>query len=40
MIHREIPLNINLNINNERQDCKNRYRWGVVVGGERVNEAY
>jgi hypothetical protein len=21
-IHRETPLNINLNINNERQDCK------------------
>jgi hypothetical protein len=21
-IHREIPLNINLEINNERQDCK------------------
>jgi hypothetical protein len=24
-MHTETPLNINLNINNERQDCKNRY---------------
>jgi hypothetical protein len=36
-IHRETPLNINLNINNERQD----YKIGTVggtSGRERVNE--
>jgi hypothetical protein len=34
-------VNINLNINNERQDCKigTVYVWdGVLVGGDRVNE--
>jgi hypothetical protein len=28
-IHRETPLNIDLNINNKRQDCKT----GTVCGG-------
>jgi hypothetical protein len=31
-------LNINLNINNEKQDCKIGAVGGVVVGGERGNE--
>jgi hypothetical protein len=31
--HRETPLNINLNINNERQDCKiGIVCWGVTYG--------
>jgi hypothetical protein len=32
-------LNINLNINNERQDYKTGTLWGVPVGRRRVNEA-
>jgi hypothetical protein len=35
----EAPLNINLNINNERQDCKIGTAWGGSTGGgERVKE--
>jgi hypothetical protein len=36
-IHRETPSNINLNINNERQDCNIGIVWGVLVAGG-VNE--
>jgi hypothetical protein len=34
-IHQETPLNIDLEINNEREDYKMGIVWG---GGERVNE--
>jgi hypothetical protein len=37
-IHRETPLNINLNINNERQDCDIGIVWGGTSGKGRVNE--
>jgi hypothetical protein len=32
------PLNISLNINSERQDCKIGTVRGVLVGGRMVNE--
>jgi hypothetical protein len=32
------PLNIDLNINNERQDCKIDTVWGSTCGRRRVNE--
>jgi hypothetical protein len=34
-IHRETPLNINLNVNNERQDCKIGIacEWDSASGG-------
>jgi hypothetical protein len=32
-------LNINLDINNKRQDCKKGIMWrGALLGGETVNE--
>jgi hypothetical protein len=38
-IHWEIPLNIDLNISNKRQDCKiGTVCGGVLMGGRRVNE--
>jgi hypothetical protein len=37
-IHWETPLNINLDIDNEREDCKIGVCWGVLLGGGRVNE--
>jgi hypothetical protein len=36
-VHREIPLNIDFGIKNERQDCKIHTMWGVFVGGGRVS---
>jgi hypothetical protein len=39
-MHTGTPLNIDLNINNERQDCKigTVYDWGGTGGRGRVNE--
>jgi hypothetical protein len=39
-IHRQILLNIDLDINNERQDCKKGSvcGGGLLVGGGRANE--
>jgi hypothetical protein len=31
-------LNINLNINDEKQDCEIGTVWGVQMGGRKVNE--
>jgi hypothetical protein len=39
-LHWETTSNIDLNIDNERQDCKDRYSvcvWGVIVGWVRMN---
>jgi hypothetical protein len=37
-IHEETPLNIDLGINNERQDCKISIEWGCTCERRRVNE--
>jgi hypothetical protein len=36
-IHREAPLNINLNINKKRQDCKTGM-WGGTSGRREMKE--
>jgi hypothetical protein len=36
-LYQETPMNIDLGINNKRQDCKIGTVWGVLVGVGRVN---
>jgi hypothetical protein len=38
--HREIPLNIDLEINNEKQDCKIGTVCVGTCGGGKMNEGY